>query len=249
MNPNECTGQSQEARSGLDEAPPCSASRRREDDQPVERRLRLSELTRAAGVSVRTVRYYIGEGLLPPPVGGGPQSAYTQGHLDRLRLIARWKERYFPLKEIRRRLTGLDDAAVSRLLNDESVVAPPPRPIDSGGHLDQFLHPPHLTTPRPAPPSSPAGFHVSAMAGGVDHPPVPPAEPPAYHPVLGRAYPAPYLPEIEPGDDPPAPAAEPTAWRRIPLSDDAELLIRESAYHRRRDRIDWLVAWARKVFG
>src|ERR671922_2151942 len=78
-------------------------------------RLSLGELTRAAGVSIRTVRYYIAEGLLPPPVGAGPRSAYTTAHLDRLRLIARLKTAYLPLKEIRRRLAGLSDADVSRL--------------------------------------------------------------------------------------------------------------------------------------
>ncbi len=38
----------------------------------------LEELTERAGVTVRTVRYYIAEGLLPPPVGGCPRSAYTE---------------------------------------------------------------------------------------------------------------------------------------------------------------------------
>ena len=75
-------------------------------------RLTLGELTAAADVSVRTVRYYIAEGLLPPPEGSGPGSAYTQGHLDRLRLIQRLKEAYLPLKEIRRRLSGLSDDEV-----------------------------------------------------------------------------------------------------------------------------------------
>ena len=69
-------------------------------------RLTLGALTAAADVSVRTVRYYIAEGLLPPPEGSGPGSAYTQGHLDRLRLIQRLKEAYLPLKEIRRRLSS-----------------------------------------------------------------------------------------------------------------------------------------------
>ena len=45
--------------------------------------LTLAELTEAADVSVRTVRYYIAEGLLPPPEGSGPGSAYARGHLDR----------------------------------------------------------------------------------------------------------------------------------------------------------------------
>ena len=67
-------------------------------------------------MSVRTVRYYIAEGLLPPPEGSGPGSSYTQGHLDRLRLIQRLKEAYLPLKEIRRRLSGLSDDEVRSLL-------------------------------------------------------------------------------------------------------------------------------------
>jgi hypothetical protein len=52
-----------------------------------------------------------------------------------------------------------------------------------------------------------------------------------------------------PDPEPDEPVPEPDAWRRVPLGDDAELLIRESAYRRRRDRVEWLVAWARKVFG
>src|SRR5215217_1740217 len=79
-------------------------------------RLTLGELTAAADVSVRTVRYYIAEGLLPPPEGSGPGSAYTSGHLDRLRLIQRLKEAYLPLKEIRRRLSGLSDDEVRSVL-------------------------------------------------------------------------------------------------------------------------------------
>ena len=37
-------------------------------------------------------------------------------------------------------------------------------------------------------------------------------------------------------------------WRRIPLGDEAELVISDRVYDRHRDRIDWLVRWARKVF-
>src|SRR5215212_9161840 len=88
-------------------------------------RLTLSELTAAADVSVRTVRYYIAEGLLPPPEGSGPGSSYTRGHLDRLRLIQRLKEAYLPLKEIRRRLSGLSDYEARKLLADEDQRGTP----------------------------------------------------------------------------------------------------------------------------
>ena len=49
----------------------------------------LSELAKLADVSPRTVRYYIAQGLLPSPVQQGPNTRYTDAHLDRLRLIRR----------------------------------------------------------------------------------------------------------------------------------------------------------------
>jgi hypothetical protein len=64
---------------------------------------------------------------------------------------------------------------------------------------------------------------------------------------LGLALPAIAPARVE-ANAGPAPA-EPEAWRRIALGDDAELLIRESAYRRRRELVDWLIAWARRVFG
>src|SRR5688500_4373464 len=102
-------------------------------------RLTLGELTAAADVSVRTVRYYISEGLLPPPEGSGPGSAYTQGHLERLRLIQRLKEAYLPLKEIRRRLSGLSDDEVRNLLTGEVHRAASVTPATSEMLYDESL--------------------------------------------------------------------------------------------------------------
>ena len=83
-----------------------------------ERQYTLQELADSAGVSIRTIRYYIGEGLLPGPVGAGPQSHYTESHARRLQAIALLKDRFLPLREIRKQLTRLDDAAVDRLIID-----------------------------------------------------------------------------------------------------------------------------------
>ena len=86
--------------------------------QSDERQSTLQELATLAGVSVRTIRYYIGEGLLPAPAGAGPQSHYTQSHLNRLRAIGLLKDRYLPLKEIRKALSGLDDEQIDRMITD-----------------------------------------------------------------------------------------------------------------------------------
>jgi DNA-binding transcriptional MerR regulator len=55
----------------------------------------IRELAERAGVSVRTVRYYIQEGLLPAPDTQGRFASYTEEHLDRLELIRRLKEAFY----------------------------------------------------------------------------------------------------------------------------------------------------------
>jgi DNA-binding transcriptional MerR regulator len=66
----------------------------------------LKELCQAADVTERTVRYYIKEGLLPPPEGAGPLSRYNYEHWLRLLFIRRLKEDFLPLSEIKTLLTG-----------------------------------------------------------------------------------------------------------------------------------------------
>jgi DNA-binding transcriptional MerR regulator len=265
--------------------------------EPGDRSYGLAELAETAGVSIRTVRYYIGEGLLPPPASAGPRSAYTPGHLDRLRLIGRLKDAYLPLREIRRRLDGLDDAAVRALLarlgppaargSAEEGDDEPPRRLDSAAsYLARVMGPrspaagssPRVLNRLVPPPSPPASAAPPGAPPAVPSHPVgdraPWAEqddegiagatmpePPAWSAPIAAAtapgfasWPDPDL-ELDPAlallPPPPAAVPEPAvegAWRRIPLGPDAELLVREDAYRRRRDRIDWLVAWARKVF-
>ena len=64
--------------------------------------LDLAQLATRAGVSIRTVRYYIQQGLLPSPEARGPGAHYTEEHLERLQLIKRLQRDHLPLAEIRR---------------------------------------------------------------------------------------------------------------------------------------------------
>ena len=84
----------------------------------------IAELARQAGVTVRTVRYYVAEGLLPPPVGIGPRSAYDHEHLLRLEAVRCLKARYYPLAEIRRTLEGRSAEEVGALLAELIDGAP-----------------------------------------------------------------------------------------------------------------------------
>lgn len=78
----------------------------------------LNELADAAGVTPRTVRYYVQQGLLPSPAARGPGAHYERDHLDRLRLIKRLQRQHYPLAEIRRRLELLDEHGVRRALQE-----------------------------------------------------------------------------------------------------------------------------------
>ena len=84
-----------------------------------ERELRIGEVAKLAGTTPRTIRYYTGEGLLPPPDLRGKYALYSHEHVRRLELIRRLKEAFLPLNEIRLRLTQLSDVEVQRLLAEE----------------------------------------------------------------------------------------------------------------------------------
>jgi DNA-binding transcriptional MerR regulator len=91
--------------------------------------LDLTELADRAGVSVRTVRYYIQQGLLPKPEARGPGAHYKEEHLDRLLLIKRLQKEHLPLAEIRRAIeSGAAETSAPRTARDyvRSVLGKPP---------------------------------------------------------------------------------------------------------------------------
>jgi len=212
----------------------------------------LGDLTAAADVSVRTVRYYIAEGLLPPPEGSGPGSSYTQGHLDRLLLIQRLKEAYLPLKEIRRRLSGLSDDEVRSLLAAGQTRAAPTASSTAGMLYDESLAGARdylaLLESREEYRTEPMAFQFPAAAAPVEaaltESDVRP-EPARSRGPRAASTPA----SVAPRRDEPMASSGTGLWHRIPLGAEAELVISDQVYGRHRDRIDWLVRWARKVFG
>jgi len=174
----------------------------------------ISELAEEAGVSTRTIRYYVSEGLLPPPVGAGPNSRYTDAHLHQLGIIGRLKEQYLPLREIRRRLVGHGDIPVAPAAAPPSSEYHGPsrrsREIAEDRAVNRSMPPPRLAAPASSAPRA----------------------------LYSRPEPA-----------PPAPPEHGQAWRRVGISDEAELLITEEQYRRHQDKIDWLIQWARRVLG
>jgi len=66
----------------------------------------IDELAELGGVSRRTVRYYVQEGLLPAPLGVGRGRHYGRPHLDRLLEVKAWQESGLSLDDIRARRTS-----------------------------------------------------------------------------------------------------------------------------------------------
>ncbi|HEV2529704.1 MAG TPA: MerR family transcriptional regulator [Thermomicrobiales bacterium] len=255
-------------------------------------RLRIGDFADAAGVSPRTVRYYVVEGLLPPPEGAGMGASYGPEHLDRLRLILRLKDAYLPLREIRRQLTGLSDEEVRQRLREmdrtEALARGRAGATTTGeqsrartrgsGSARDYLRgigedrsatspddlpatPPGVPVPEALPDApihrgrmgtAPAREEITAPepAPDPDAPSYPGYVVPGVPLRLGRAIPAAAPPEPPTDASAVDPDREPTAehWVRLKLGDDAELLIRSGAYHRLRDKVDWLVGWARAIF-
>lgn len=82
-------------------------------------RYSIDELSTLAGVTARTVRYYIAQGLLDRPLGETRGAYYVERHLQQLLQIRRWTESGLSLDRIRELRAGaLDD--------------PPPRPVRPG---------------------------------------------------------------------------------------------------------------------
>jgi DNA-binding transcriptional MerR regulator len=113
----------------------------------------ISELADKTGVSTRTIRYYIEEGLLPQPEVRGKYAIFTDDYLHRLELIKALKDSYLPLKEIKDVLSSLNEGEIRGLLVDMKsnpmetlsrlkalpVFDQPPRPTHSGQDALEYI--------------------------------------------------------------------------------------------------------------
>jgi DNA-binding transcriptional MerR regulator len=64
----------------------------------------IDQICEMTGVPRRTVRYYVEEGLLEPPIGRGRGGNYLDSHVERLRKIKSLQEQGWTLSSIERHL-------------------------------------------------------------------------------------------------------------------------------------------------
>lgn len=81
---------------------------------------RISDLTEKTGVSRETIRFYINEGLLPPPFKTARNMGwYSERHVQLLQLIQKLQqERFLPLKAIKSLMHGIDESEFSDSQNE-----------------------------------------------------------------------------------------------------------------------------------
>lgn len=84
-------------------------------------RLSIETLASLAGVTARTIRFYIAEGVLERPVGEKRGAHYLQRHLDQLLLIRRWSEAGLSLERIRELAQGAPEDPPRRAAAPGSV--------------------------------------------------------------------------------------------------------------------------------
>ncbi len=151
---------------------------------------KLDELAGEAGVSPRTVRYYVQRGLLPAPEFRGKDTVYRREHLLRLAAIKRLQQASLPLDEIQVRLAGATEGELERIAREGvevSVRMPFDEPLDSGTDKkgrhpyrqsgrdgDPYRpvagEPPGrpMPMPFPTPPDPSATAHVYRLGTGVE---------------------------------------------------------------------------------
>jgi DNA-binding transcriptional MerR regulator len=193
---------------------------------PTDNEYSLADLADLVGVTPRTVRYYVAQGLVPSPGQGGPGARYTDGHLNRLRLIRRLQREHLPLAEIRTRLEPLDDDEIADLLGAEPVAPTEGSAID---YIRSVLAKPAGTEwgePTVSPMPRMASMHFMREVSS--------SEP----------WPEPAPPPPKP---PPQGTPDRSQWDRIAFTPDVELHVRRPLSRLQNKQVDRLIAIAREL--
>lgn len=84
-------------------------------------RFSIDELATLAGVTARTVRYYIAEGLVERPEGEKRGAHYLRRHLEQLLLIRRWTDAGMSLDRVRELIAGAPEDPARKRVQPGSV--------------------------------------------------------------------------------------------------------------------------------
>jgi len=195
--------------------------------------LTLEDLASQSGLTLRTLRFYMQEGLLPGPDTRGKYARYSQQHLERLELIRRMKDLRLPLQEIRQLIDNMTPEEMSQLrryqdeivqkLNINKYAMDETREINEkpSSALD-YIHSIQVVQEN-----------VRAYQQAKEPTPLANAIRPKIHK------------QIEPAT--PQPSAGQETWRRIQLADGIELNVREIGDQHEQQQLEQLIQSVRKL--
>lgn len=197
--------------------------------------LTIEDLEKHSGLPIRTLHYYMQEGLLPGPDKRGKYASYSQEHLDRLDLILILKEMHLPLKEIRGLLDSLTPAEIQHYRDDQEDLLNKIKAVK-----------PDETSPGSDPHSSSALDYIKGLEE-------------AHGMIREFRNNQTYLPnqvrvetrlekELSLGVDKAASQPQEERWRRMVLADGIELHTRETRDKETLNKIKRLMSFARSLF-
>jgi DNA-binding transcriptional MerR regulator len=198
--------------------------------------LTLQDLVTRSGMNLRTIRYYMQEGILQGPDTRGKYAHYSQLHLDRLELIQRLKNMYLPLQEIRHIIETLTPEEISQVKNYQDMLNPivedrsaKNRSIvadeEVGKSALEYIH--NLQQAQ-------TGFRTAAPK------PAQPSMPPS--PTVNSD-------KVAQGKTSSNMSNSAEEWSRVILADGIELHIRRKVSSGTENRIENLIRYAKKLFG
>lgn len=195
-------------------------------DNPGARTYTIQELAERCGVTPRTIRFYIEEGLLPPPLQEGRIGLYTDEHVERLELIRQLKEAFLPLREIHRLVNSLSSAEIRALLETlpRTPQAAPSEDIESRAVGQSALD------------------YIRSLQKGVTREEDTTSSPQSYHEVRTALLRKARREQLAPDEE------EFARWQRIIIVPGLEIHIRESNDYHFVSRVRQLVEFARRLF-
>lgn len=198
--------------------------------------LTIEDLAKRSGVSLRTLRYYIQEGLLPGPDTQGKYARYSQAHLDQLELILRLKRLRLPLNEIRHLLENMTLDEIRQVRQFQNILNRnlPGLGADTPGELNVSDS------------NSSALDYIRSLQIGQSSLRSITNSPSEYPQVQrGNQFSPAHISKKEQLSNG---SAELQSWSRLVVREGVELHIRTKEVAKMKNEIDQLIQFARKIF-
>ncbi len=203
-----------------------------------ESRYTLDDLEKLVDVSARTIRYYTGIGLLPPPDERGRYAYYSEDHLLRLRLIKRLKDVDLHLGTIKRYVDTMTLGQIETLLVGPQASPSPAAPAAARAPAPTVASAvaPAAAPDRPVASDDAAAYIARVLANQRE------ARAIRDRQSAATPTPAPAQPPVTSRDQ------QSAAWDHYSLVLGIELTVREDAADEWPSELDQLLAAAKELF-